>query len=86
MTTILIRLVVMSWRRNFRVLGLLLFDRDRLTRESLDLPQLIAFVATAERGGDAGRACAAGPADAVNVNLRHFGQFVVDHVRDAVDV
>ena len=55
---------------NLRVFRLALLDGDRPSREPLDLPQLIALVAAAERRGDASRAGTAGAADAVDVNLR----------------
>jgi hypothetical protein len=59
---------------------LLLFDLQRLSRKPLDLPKLIAFVAAAERGGNACCAGASGPADAMYVNLRYLGQLIVDDV------
>ena len=62
------------------------FNGERLAGELLDLPQLTALIATAERCGDTGCAGAARSANAMHINLRHFGQLVVNHVRDAVDV
>ena len=69
-----------------RVFRLVLLDGERPAGEPFDLSQLVAFFAAAERRGDAGRAGPACAADAVDVNLRHLGQLVVDDVRDAVDI
>src|SRR5262245_48454309 len=85
-TTIVIRLVVMRWRFCLWIFRMIALDGERLSCELLDLSQLTALVTTAERSRDSGCAGAARSTDAMNVNLRHFGQLVVDHMRNAADV
>ena len=63
---------------------LALLDADRLASQPFDLSQLVALVAATERRSDSRRAGSAGAADAVDVNLGHFGQLVVDDVRNVV--
>ena len=54
--------------------------------EPLDVAQEAVFVHAHQRDRLAGRARAAGAADAVHVVLGHVGQLEIDHVRQLVDV
>src|SRR5580692_4419813 len=51
-----------------------------------DVPQQPRFVARYQRDGFAGGAGPAGAADPVHVVFRHVGQFVVDDLRQLLDV
>ena len=55
---------------------------DALLRVVLDVADLAAIAMLGDRDGQAVAAGAAGAADAMHVVFRHFGQIVIDHMRD----
>src|SRR3954469_1463321 len=50
------------------------YNVDPLTRGALDVAQIAALVGATERNRNAGRSGARGPADAMDILLRHVGQ------------
>ena len=61
-------------------------DGNAAAEYPLDVAQQSGFVARDQRDGFARGAGAAGAADAMHVILRHVGQFVIDHLRQLLDV
>ena len=61
-------------------------DRDALADQLLDVLEVRALGAVAERNGRALLPCSAGAADAVNVGFRNVRQVVVDDERQLTDV
>ena len=59
---------------------------DALIGQLLDGAQIASFAIVAQRNGDAFEAGARGAADAMDVALRHFRQFEIDHMADRIDV
>src|SRR6185503_4174050 len=59
---------------------------DRALGQALDVAEIGALAAVAERDGHAFGAGARSAADAMDVGLGHVRQLVVHHMRDAVDV
>src|ERR1700755_3112416 len=70
--------------RNSCKFRMIVLHGKRLSHQSLDQSQLIPFMPSAERRGDARCSGTPGAANAVDVDFRHFRQLEVNHVRNAM--
>ena len=63
------------------VVWMVIYHRNGLVDQFLDILQVSPFLCVAKRQGDPAGVGPSCPADAVDIGLRDVGQIVIDHMR-----